>query len=181
MVWDGREHSFGVSGNLFNSNLVMYDHQTRTLWSQLYMGGVFGEQKGAWLDIFPFVETSWKKWKDLHPDTVVLSEQTGFSRDYKAYPYGSYRQNHDDTFRATTPPPDSRFLGKELVFGLIDRRGGLARGYVHAEVAKKLGPSGVIHDEFNGKNVVIAFEQSSQFFSVFEAQDLKFAMAQFAP
>ena len=58
-VIDGQEHTFGVSGKLIMNALVMYDHQTRTLWSQFLRRGVKGPLAGVELDVFPVTQTTW--------------------------------------------------------------------------------------------------------------------------
>ena len=52
--------------------LVMYDHQTRTLWSQFLRKGVKGPLAGVELEVIPVTQTTWSAWKELHPDTVAL-------------------------------------------------------------------------------------------------------------
>ena len=83
---NGELHSFGVSGKLIMNALVMYDHQTRTLWSQFLGKGVKGELVGTELEVIPVTQTTWSAWRDLHPDTLVLQKTRSFSRDsYEGY------------------------------------------------------------------------------------------------
>ena len=72
-VVEGREITFGVSGYLLNSNLVLYDHPTNTLWSQLLGQGIKGAHSGTRLEVIPSTLTSWSDWKKAFPDTEVLS------------------------------------------------------------------------------------------------------------
>ena len=69
----------------------MYDHRTESLWSQILSKAVTGPMTGTPLRTFPLVETSWKDWKSHHPDTLVLSIQTGYTRPYHQDPYGQSR------------------------------------------------------------------------------------------
>ena len=150
--------SFGVSGQLFNSNLVMYDHNDRTLWPQLWMGP--SDAARDWLDQFPILEMTWGKWKQLYPETIVLSSDTGFSRNYQLYPYGDYRTNDADTFRSVEPIPDPAYPNKTMVFALVDRATGLTRGYVHDDLdAISVNGRAVINDTFNGRPVIITYER----------------------
>jgi len=82
--------TLGVSGRLINSNLVMYDRDTGSLWPQIIATAIDGERQGESLDEIDVVWTTWGQWRKLHPDTEVLSERTGFARNYRRDPYGSY-------------------------------------------------------------------------------------------
>jgi hypothetical protein len=94
----------GTSGYLYENNLVFYDRNTDTRWSQMDSVGIQGEQLGEELDYSEAVETSWETWKKLHPDTKVLSRNTGFSRSYDRYPYGSYQSDSSIIFPSTYNP-----------------------------------------------------------------------------
>mgnify|MGYP003725773053 CR=1 FL=1 len=83
---NGKEHTFGVSGKLIMNALVMYDHQTRTLWSQFLGRGVQGPLAGTDLDFFPVLHTQWALWREAHPDTLVLDKGGRFQFDsYTSY------------------------------------------------------------------------------------------------
>jgi Protein of unknown function (DUF3179) len=69
----GRTLSFGVSGYLHKANLVMFDRETGSLWSQLLAGAITGRLRGSELRQVPLVQTTWAEWKHAHPDTLVLS------------------------------------------------------------------------------------------------------------
>ncbi len=68
--------------------MLLYDHQTESLWSQILREAVTGPKTGTDLKTFPVVETTWRSWKREHPDTLVLSLNTGYGRDYNVDPYG---------------------------------------------------------------------------------------------
>jgi len=87
---DDRVLDFGTSGLLYNSALVMYDRQTETLWSHFTGEGIIGELTGTDLDVFPLATVSWQTFREANPDGVVLSRDTGFSRDYGRNPYPGY-------------------------------------------------------------------------------------------
>jgi len=109
--------TFGVSGRLINNNLVMYDRETETWWPQILATAIPGpwneDPEVASLREFRLVWTTWGRWRELHPNTRVLSEDTGFARNYDDDPYGTYnpkggyytdrdtlfpRLNHNDRF-----------------------------------------------------------------------------------
>ncbi|AHG02948.1 hypothetical protein HALDL1_04530 [Halobacterium sp. DL1] len=97
------ETTFGVSGDLLNANLVMYDRGTDSRWPQMLATAIDGPLAGATLQEFRIVWTTWRAWRDEHPDTRVLTEDTGYVRSYGDDPYGSYNPrrryyNNDVTF-----------------------------------------------------------------------------------
>jgi hypothetical protein len=86
----GRRMKFGVSGLLYNSDVLLFDRDTNSLISQLMMKGISGPLRGVELSVVPAETTSWAAWKKRHPQTQVLSWATGFQRDYEIDPYRRY-------------------------------------------------------------------------------------------
>ncbi len=84
------DNTFSTSGKLLNSNLVMYDRLTESYWPQVLEMAVTGELKEEALKLIPSHWTNWMTIKENYPDARILSFDTGFSRDYKSDPYGSY-------------------------------------------------------------------------------------------
>lgn len=84
------EVEFGVSGMLVNANLIMYDRETDSWWPQIHAVSPLGEMGGWALNEFRVIWTTWERWKETHPDTQVLTEETGSARSYSRDPYGSY-------------------------------------------------------------------------------------------
>jgi len=124
---------FGVSGLLFRNNLVMYDRNDEdTLWPQIMGEGVCGLRKRDELERLPVLEMTWGAWRELHPQTTVVSDDTGFSRDYDVYPYGDYEELDQPPFLPQnydrSRPPKERRLGREgadgsaiaIAFGELD-------------------------------------------------------------
>lgn len=109
-------HELGVSGELYNSNLVMYDRGTDSRIPQILGMGIEGDLKGNALETFEVVVTSWKEWKTEHPDTKVLSRKTGFNRDYNRNPYPGY----DNLLRVWFPlvAESDELRTKDLVLGI---------------------------------------------------------------
>jgi hypothetical protein len=84
---DGSPTDFGVSGLLYNNDVLLYDRETESLWSQIMSEAISGERVGTKLIMLPLSHTTWRDWLAKHPDTLVLSEDTGYSRDYQRNPY----------------------------------------------------------------------------------------------
>jgi hypothetical protein len=124
------ETTFGVSGKLVNSNLVMYDRETDSRWPQVLATAMSGPFQGQSLTEFPVTWTSWAEWKEAHPDTVVLSEETGHVRNYSRDPYGQYnppRGYYDNTNTLFAPlSRDNRFEAKTVFFGARPAEGAIA-------------------------------------------------------
>lgn len=140
--------TFGVSGLLYNANLILYDRNTDSYWSQLKLQCVNGELIGDLPILEPVVETTWKTWKTMFPSTQVLSLETGFSRDYSEYPYGPYKTNHDYfVFRAF--PENESLPSKQRVFAIINDNKSKVYPFSNMSGGK------VIKEAFNGTNYLI--------------------------
>ena len=125
---------FGVSGLLFQNNLMMYDRSdAESLWPQMSRGARCGPQDGVSLNMFPVVETTWEWWVANNPDTRVVSSATGYIRaDYIFYPYGDYDLIDNSSLLFPTAI-DPRRPPKERVLGVPDPAGGVA--YPFGEMA----------------------------------------------
>ncbi len=115
---DGFAKNFGVSGLLFENNLVMYDRQQNSLWVQMMFGSQCGPDRGTTLSRLPVLETTWAHWKEIHPETTTLNFNTGFlTQDYNANPYAAYMRD-SELFYPSAPFDDDR-QAKEFVFGVF--------------------------------------------------------------
>ncbi|SHH61340.1 DUF3179 domain-containing protein [Halobaculum gomorrense] len=90
MGFERGDTTFGVSGRLVNNNLVMYDRATDSRWPQVLATAVDGPRAGDQLREFRLVWTTWGRWREAHPDTRVLTEDTGYAKRYGSDPYGNY-------------------------------------------------------------------------------------------
>lgn len=145
---DGRVLSFGTSGKLFRSSLVMYDRQTESLWAHFDGGAVAGVLTGTELARIPVQTVSWGDWLEQHPDGLVLSRDTGESRDYGRNPYPGYDDIGEDPF-LFEGELDGRLPAKERVVGF---------GLDVAPTAVRLAPlldEGVVATELDGRPVVV--------------------------
>lgn len=91
----GRRREFGVSGRLYKDNLLFFDRETDSLWSQLLSQAVTGPHAGTRLAVLPAVNTTWGTWRKDHPDTLVLSFDTGHEPDYRVDPYAATVIGHE--------------------------------------------------------------------------------------
>jgi len=115
------ETTLGVSGQLLNSNMVMFDRETRSYFSQIAAVGLKGEHEGRALQEVNVIWTTWERWLAVHPETKVLSDRTGHLRNYDRDPYGSYNPLGGYYARAGTIAPvmhsSDRLHDKEMVVG----------------------------------------------------------------
>lgn len=117
---DGQEIEFGVSGQLWLSNLLMYDRtenvEDESLWSQILGEAVVGPQTGTRLEVIDSNNITYGEWIEAFPNSVVLSQNTGFERSYDVDPYGDYYTNDTVGFGASFD--DDRLDPKALVAGI---------------------------------------------------------------
>jgi len=147
---DSRELTFGVSGLLYKSNLVMYDRQTESLWLQVKREAVTGPLTGTRLKKLPSTITTWKKWRKRYPATAVLSLDTGYVRDYENDPYADYYQSRTGLFSFLKPGPGAS--EKALIVGV--EIGGVTSAYL----MDRLREAGEINDTVGGRVISINFD-----------------------
>ncbi len=159
---DGRPHRFGVSGLLYNSDVLLYDRETESLWSQLGMEAVSGPLKGRRLELLPASLSSWQAWRTAHPRTQVLSRETGFRRDYGRSPYGDYAQDRriwfPVAFRSQAYHPKERVLGLVL--------GSRARAYPYSELDRAGGP---VKERIAGRDLTVRYDPQAESAQAFAA------------
>ncbi|MBN4051983.1 DUF3179 domain-containing protein [Cytophagaceae bacterium AH-315-L13] len=159
---DGSTTTFGVSGLLYNSNLIPYDRETDSNWSQMKLESVNGSLKGTIPSVIMLVETTWKTWKEMYSNTAVMSITTGYTRSYGTYPYGSYKTNNDNLLFPISND-DSRLPQKERVHGII--AGDKQRAYQFVLFSDS---TQTINDNLNNIPVVIIGNESKNFILSFE-------------
>ncbi|MEW4923261.1 DUF3179 domain-containing protein [Algibacter sp. 2305UL17-15] len=140
--------TFGVSGLLYNANLIMYDRNTDSNWSQLRLECVNGELINDEPKLYSVVETDWKTWKSLYPNTQVLGTQTGFSRNYGNSPYGDYATNNN-RFIFRPEITNAALPSKERIYAIIDD--GTSKVYQFSN----FNGGKAIKDSFNGNDYLI--------------------------
>lgn len=163
-VIDGEETTFGVSGLLYNSNLIPYDRKTESNWSQMRIQSINGPLISTNININPLVETTWETAKSLYPNANVVTSNTGYSRNYEAYPYGDYRTNHS-SFIFPTSGDDNRLNAKERVLGVFNNENTKAYRISDFENGKividEIGDKKYLIYGNNQKNIINAFNISS--------------------
>ena len=163
-IANGNRSTFGVSGLLYNANFFLYDRNTDSNWSQLQLECVNGQLIGNKPTLLNVVETNWKTWKSLYPNTKVLNTQTGFSRTYGTSPYGDYAVNNN-RFIFTPSIINNALPNKDRVYCIIDED--KSKVYQFSDFTN----GKVIKDSFNGKdylivgneNIINAFELTAEY------------------
>ncbi|MEE8271869.1 MAG: DUF3179 domain-containing protein [Alphaproteobacteria bacterium] len=174
---EGRDErfEFGTSGLLYRSNELMYDVQTDSLWSQFTGRPVVGPLTGSGirLDILPIVLTSWADWRDRHPDTKVLSPDTGHTRAYLPHiAYGGYASSQELIFPSATV--DTRLPAKAPVFGVRVAAG------VKAWPLAAFAGGRLLNDSVGYLNVVVIGDADTQTARVYRRDGHTFAATRFA-
>jgi len=141
--------TFGTSGLLMRSNKLMYDRETESLWNQITGEPISGESAGAGVRLtrLPVTTSTWGEWKQAHPDTMILSPDTGHARDYSpGKPYGEYFASEGLMFpvwRRSKALPK-----KEVVFALIVE--GTAKAYPLSRLTE-----GTLKDTVGGVEILL--------------------------
>jgi len=170
VVFDRRtklgEREFGVSGLLFNSNVLMYDRggQPESLWSQLMAEGVSGPARRIPLKTLPVELTTWQDWLSLHPQTTVLSPDTGHARNYGQRLYAGYFASPGLMFEVK--PFDRRLPAKTSVLGVWT--GNAARAY---PVSKFSGETRQLAEHLDGKAFAVEYDARSRNLRVSRADE----------
>lgn len=123
MAWNAliedRPTEFGVSGLLFRNNLILYDRNTNSYWSQMRVQSVHGDLAGYVPETIPVIETKWSTWVEMFPDSKVLRPDVWSTEGYKSYAYGkSYLTDHDE-FIFPVKRTDNRLQNKDRVHGVV--------------------------------------------------------------
>lgn len=147
---NGTRLDFGTSGKLWKSDLLMYDRETHSLWSQMEGRAVVGARAGIRLRLLPANTLAYADFKQAYPGGRVLSRETGARRAYGRNPYEGYdrAESHPFLFRGEIDP---RRPPKERVVGIT--LAGTARAYPWPLLARR----GVAHDDWGGEKLVIFY------------------------
>lgn len=150
-VVSGEQVEFGTSGKLWNSNLVMYDRKTDSLWSQILGEAIVGEMTGTKLEVLPSDMMRYENFKKIHTAGRVLSRDTGAVRFYGQDPYGDYYTTPGTYFPVGAK--DDRLEEKDFILGIVVN----SRAKAYWPEAIKV--AGEITDQFEGKTIVARYEK----------------------
>ena len=153
---------FGTSGKLYNSNLLMYDRTSKSLWSQALGEAVGGPLTGKELVVYPSLTISWNEFKKNFRGGEVLSKNTGEIRDYTRNPYGDYFTNNSIFFPVNNT--DARLESKEIVFGAKFDPGTKAFALEDVQKAK------IINDKVGDVPVLVVWDSTLKTVKAFERQ-----------
>ena len=168
---------FGVSGLLYQNNLIMYDRNTEeSLWPQMARHSRCGPKDGLEQEMIPAIEMTWDGWQTLHPHTQVVSSETAFGRNYRVYPYDDYDQLNNSQVLFPMGPLDRRRPPKERVLGVPDGENG-GRAYPYG-LLESLGPEAMVE----GDGDVIFWDSQRQaamaYSTLLDGQNLTFEFGQ---
>ena len=155
--------TYGVSGLLYESNLILYDRETDSHWSQMLEESVEGLRRGDRPIGIQVVETTMATWRAMYPDSDVLSRNTSFSRDYDVTPYPGYTTNSDLLFSVTNL--DNRLHPKERVIGITTNSENKAYQISAFGTAMTL-----INDHVGGIPVVVAGDADADIAVIFSRE-----------
>ena len=159
----GTVHEFGISGMLVNSNVLFYDRTDDSLWSQVGLTAISGPNAGSSLVHLPWEITTALQWREAHPDSTVMTFNTGYNRPYNENPYTSYF-DYDDQLRFPISREDDRLRIRAPVVGV--KLGDALRAYPIAAV--RAAPGGLVRDSLAGERVVIAADPDGESVRVLE-------------
>ena len=152
---EGVVYDFGVSGNLRNSDLIMWDRQTQSWWQQLTGEAIVGQLTGAQLDILPATIVAWQDFKGTYPEGKVLSRDTGHRRSYGSNPYVGYDEVGQPPF-LFFGKEDDRLVATERVAAVTvgDSAAAFPFSFLEAE--------GVVNHQVDGKDLVVFFKPGAR-------------------
>lgn len=151
---------FGISGLLYNNNLIQFDRGTGSNWSQMYLRCVNGLMRGTPMVTVPLIHTTWRTWKKMFPQSIVLAEDLGFDRNYDIFPYGNYKEVEGLLFELTVD--DHRLFFKERLHGVVTSFDNLTAKTYRYNLFADSGRA--INDNADGLAVVVAGMEAADFY-----------------
>jgi hypothetical protein len=149
-----RPTTFGVSGLLYRSDLLMYDRRSESLWSQILGRAVTGPMAGRELRIVPSSQLTWSAWRARSAGTTILSRKTGYRRGYGRFPYGDYETSRRLLYPAPVDPthhPKMRTLG-------LRWKSGRTRAYPLGELKRAGVP---VKETIGGHEIVVGYDATA--------------------
>lgn len=156
---NGETVEFGVSGRLYNSNLIMYDRKTSSFWQQITGKAIVGELTGKKLEQIPMDTMQWKDFKKRFPEANVLKGVYP-TTIYESYPYGDYEESNEVFFPVKNK--NNKYKAKEWVYGLE------INGKTKVWPEKEVNKANIINDELAGKKILIVKNPETNTIKFFE-------------
>lgn len=159
----GVDLKFGVSGLLYNSDVLLFDYRTESLWSQLLSTAISGPMKGSEIPAIPTANTTWRDWQNRHPDTLILSTDTGFRINYRTSPYRDYQRKSRLMFPVAEH--NRSYRNKDLVLGL--RINGAQKAYPFKEL--RANDQAKFSDSVGGTKLTIEWQEKEKYARALDA------------
>lgn len=167
LAWKGTmshaDSTFGVSGLLYNSNLLLYDRETQSLWSQLLELSVNGTRIGEQPESIGVLEMTFETLVSMYPDAVIMTRDTGHFFDYDDYPYDDYLERPGLLFSVSRQ--DGRLGSKQRVIGVHDS---------NSSKVYQLGAFGLstqtINDQFNNQSIVVVGNSALSYAAIYSRE-----------
>jgi len=150
-----RRNTFGVSGLLYNSDVLLYDRESESLWSQLMLKAISGSRRGETLTLLAATYTTWGEWQTRYPESLLLSEASAPGVSYHNNPYADYEKSEQLWFPVQHNSADLR--NKERVLGLSIN--GVDKAYPYSELSRS---KGTVDDVVGGQKIRIVWSEASQ-------------------
>lgn len=163
---EGRTLSFGNTSALYESDLVMFDRETNSYWWQVAGRAIVGALSGSRLTPLPSSTATWDEWKRLHPETLVLSRDTGYGRNYERDPFtrlGEFLDSGGEPFPISDNSRDDRLAPSAPVLGVI------IGSEQRASPLAQLGDA-VVNDVVGDRSIVILSRAAGPAGSAFVAE-----------
>ncbi len=152
---NGTKLEFGVSGLLYRNNLIMYDRNSGSAWSQMELRSVAGDLSGTDAKMIQMIETTWETWKKMYADSEVLTRNTGFDRDYSIFVYGSDYTKNNGRILFPIKNEDDRLQRKDRVHALLPGSAS-EDSDVKAYPIKEFGPEmHLVKDQFMSEDFLL--------------------------
>lgn len=178
MAWESdaasSDPTFGVSGLLYESNLILYDRATDSHWAQMLEESVEGLRRGARPTGIQVIETTMATWRAIYPDSLVMTRATQFTRNYSQTPYPGYTTNGDLIFSVSNF--DSRLHPKERVIGITT--GSENKAY---QVSRFGAATQAINDHVGGNPIVIVGNSAANIAAIYSRELSDGTILSFSP
>ncbi len=156
----GKALTFRITGLLYNANDILVDVQTRSYWQQITGESIMGDYIGRNLTKIPAEMTTWGLWKGKYPETLLLSDNTGFDRDYTINPYAGYEESENTQYFPKAE--DKTLFVKDIIYGVVFNDGFRAYPKNNVTVA------GLINDRAGNERLLVLHDKDLDVVKIFD-------------